>query len=103
MAISTKMNDFAQRSSWIRKMFEEGAKLKKEFGADKVFDFSLGNPDVPPPPQFSEILQKLATEEKPGIHGYMPNGGYPFVREAVAARISKDQGVIIFYEKIRKL
>lgn len=95
MAISTKMNDFAQRSSWIRKMFEEGAKLKKEFGAEKVFDFSLGNPDVPPPPQFSEILQKLATEEKPGIHGYMPNGGYPFVREAVAARISKDQGMTV--------
>ena len=95
MAISTKMNDFAQRSSWIRKMFEEGAKLKKEFGAENVFDFSLGNPDVPPPPQFSEILQKLATEEKPGIHGYMPNGGYPFVREAVAARISKDQGVTV--------
>ncbi|MCD6387809.1 MAG: pyridoxal phosphate-dependent aminotransferase [Desulfobulbaceae bacterium] len=100
MAISTKMNDFAQRSSWIRKMFEEGAKLKKEFGADKVFDFSLGNPDVPPPPQFSEILQKLATEEKPGIHGYMPNGGYPFVREAVAARISKDQGVTVIGDEL---
>ncbi len=95
MSISIKMNDFAQRSSWIRKMFEEGARLKKEFGAENVFDFSLGNPDLSPPPQFSETIRRLANDEKPGIHGYMPNGGYPFVREAVARQISQEQEITV--------
>ncbi len=100
MSISTKMNDFAQRSSWIRKMFEEGAKLKNEFGAENVFDFSLGNPDLSPPPQFAETIKRLAGDEKPGIHGYMPNGGYPFVREAVAGQISLEQEITVGADEI---
>jgi aspartate aminotransferase len=100
MAISTKMTDFASRSSWIRKMFEEGGKLKAEFGAENVFDFSLGNPDLPPPSAFAENLQKIVAEDGPGSHSYMPNGGYPFVREAVAAQISKEQEVTITGEEI---
>jgi len=95
MAISKKMNDFAQSSSWIRKMFEEGARLKAEFGAENVFDFSLGNPDLSPPPEFQRTLVDLAQKDIPGSHAYMPNGGYPFVREAVAKRISKEQGVTL--------
>ncbi|MFC1843733.1 pyridoxal phosphate-dependent aminotransferase [Thermodesulfobacteriota bacterium] len=95
MAISKKMNEFARTSSWIRKMFEEGARLKAEFGAENIFDFSLGNPDLSPPPEFQTTLVKLAKEDSPGSHAYMPNGGYPFVREAVAARISKEQGVTL--------
>ena len=95
MAISKKMNEFAQTSSWIRKMFEEGARLKAEFGAENVFDFSLGNPDLSPPPEFQKTLVELAQKDSPGSHAYMPNGGYPFVREAVAARISTEQGVTI--------
>jgi aspartate aminotransferase len=95
MAISQKMNNFAQSSSWIRKMFEEGARLKAEFGAENVFDFSLGNPDLSPPPEFQKTLVELAQKNSPGSHAYMPNGGYPFVREAVAARISTEQGVMI--------
>jgi aspartate aminotransferase len=95
MAISKKMNDFAQSSSWIRKMFEEGARLKAEFGAENVFDFSLGNPDLPPPPEFQKTLMALAQKDTPGSHAYMPNSGYPFVREAVAARISAEQGVTL--------
>jgi aspartate aminotransferase len=78
MAISKKMNEFAQTSSWIRKMFEEGARLKAEFGAENVFDFSLGNPDLSPPPEFQKTLVELA-----------------FVREAVAARISTEQDVTL--------
>ena len=58
MALSKKMLDFAERSSWIRKMFEEGAKMKAEFGAENIFDFSLGNPDVPPPPQFQKAMEE---------------------------------------------
>ncbi len=93
MSISDKMRAFAEKSSWIRKMFEEGAKMKAQFGAENVFDFSLGNPDVPPPPQFTEVLKELAADQSPGMHAYMPNGGYPWVREALAARISQEQGV----------
>jgi len=84
MGISTKMSEFAVRSSWIRKMFEEGAKLKAEFGADNVFDFSLGNPDLPPPAEFDTTLQRLVNEPASGCHAYMPNGGYPHVKEAVS-------------------
>ena len=58
MAISTKMQAFGEKSSWIRKMFEQGEKMKAEFGAENVFDFSLGNPDVPPPRQFDEVMQR---------------------------------------------
>jgi aspartate aminotransferase len=93
MAVSKKMNEFAKSASWIRKMFEEGARLKAEFGAENIFDFSLGNPDLPPPPEFQKTLLQLAEKDIPGSHAYMPNGGYPFVREAVAARISREQGV----------
>ena len=95
MSISQKMNEFAERSSWIRKMFEEGAKLKQEFGAENVFDFSLGNPDLPPPPKFDETLQRLAADTSPGLHCYMPNGGYLNVRQAVAGQISKEQGMTV--------
>ena len=91
--VAKKMQTFAESSSWIRKMFEEGAKMKAEFGADKVFDFSIGNPDVPPPAKFYAVLQELAKDATPGVHGYMPNPGYPFVREALAKRLGREQQV----------
>ena len=91
--VAKKMQAFAEQSSWIRKMFEEGARMKAEFGADKVFDFSIGNPDVPPPAKFYTVLRDLAASEQPGVHGYMPNAGYPFVREALARRLGAEQGV----------
>lgn len=95
MTVAKKMQMFSGKSSWIRKMFEEGARMKMEFGADNVFDFSLGNPDVSPPAKFTEVLQELVANDKPGAHAYMPNGGYPFVREALAARLSAEQNVEI--------
>jgi aspartate aminotransferase len=100
MSISQKMNEFAERSSWIRKMFEEGAMLKQKYGADNVFDFSLGNPDLPPPPQFDETIKRLASDCSPGIHSYMPNGGYLNVREAVASQISKEQEMKVTADEI---
>jgi aspartate aminotransferase len=87
------MSAFAEKSSWIRKMFEQGTRMKAEFGADNVFDFSLGNPDVPPPPEFEAVLRETVADTTPGVHGYMPNGGYPWVRDALAARMSAEQGV----------
>ncbi len=93
MAVSEKMKNFSEKSSWIRKMFEEGAKLKAEFGNKQVFDFSIGNPDVPPPSRFRQTMVEMAAKDTPGQHGYMPNGGYPWVREAIAARMSDEQEV----------
>ena len=95
MGIAKKMRTFAEKSSWIRKMFEEGARMKAEFGQDNVFDFSLGNPDVPPPPLFYSVIREVIDNETPGIHGYMPNQGFPFVREALAKKLSKEQMVPI--------
>ncbi len=76
-------------------MFEEGAKMKAQFGAENVFDFSLGNPDVPPPPEFRAVLQELAADQTPGVHAYMPNGGFPWVRDILAERLSAEQGVAV--------
>lgn len=100
MAISQKMITFAERSSWIRKMFEEGARLKAQFGADQVCDFSLGNPDLPPPAQYQEAVRKITAAETPGSHGYMANNGYPFVREAVAKQIGLEQDMAVSQDDI---
>jgi len=86
------------RSSWIRKMFEEGARLKAEHGADNVFDFSLGNPNLEPPEQFNQILEKVVQET--GWHGYMPQAGYPHVREKIAAFVKQDQGISVSADDI---
>ena len=95
MAIARKMQDFSQRASWIRRMFEEGARLKAQFGRDNVCDFSLGNPDLAPPSRFRETLITLAIDEEPGAHAYMANSGYHQVRKAVAAQVSAEQGVVL--------
>ncbi len=82
-----------ESSSWIRKMFEEGAALKAQFGADQVCDFTLGNPDVPAPPQVEEELIKIIREPRPMKYGYMPNAGFPETRAAVAGLLSEEQHV----------
>ena len=69
-------------------MFEDGLRLKQEFGKENVFDFSLGNPNVDPPQQFKELLIDDANDRTPGIHGYMPNAGYVDTRSAVADYLS---------------
>jgi aspartate aminotransferase len=94
MTIAKKVEEIMAGASFIRKMFEEGARLKAEHGPENVFDFSLGNPNLPPPPQFDEVLSKLMQDNQGGMmHGYMPQPGYPFVRDKVAAGVSKEQGV----------
>lgn len=95
MAVSEKMKLFAAKSSWIRKMFEEGARMKAAHGATNVCDFSLGNPDAPPPAQYNEVIQEIIKDTSPGVHSYMPNGGYPWVREAIAGRMSAEQQIAI--------
>ena len=79
-------------SSWIRKMFEKGLELKKEFGEEAVCDFSLGNPDVPPPSKTREELARLSEAAvKPLGLGYCPNAGIPAVRETMAGFLSRQQ------------
>jgi aspartate aminotransferase len=92
MTIAKKIETIIHRSSWIRKMFEEGARLKAQHGAENVFDFSLGNPNVPAPECFEKILSETACTCC-GEHGYMPNTGYPHVRQAVARYVTEEQGV----------
>lgn len=93
MSISHQMRTYIDRASWIRKMFEEGARLKKIHGADKVFDFSLGNPNVPPPPSVKEALRRVIEHGAESIHAYMPNAGLPQTREKLAAYLSREHGV----------
>ena len=79
-------------SSFIRKMFEKGIELKRKYGPDAVSDFSLGNPDVPPPTKTKEVLIGLADRAvTPCGVGYCPNAGIPEVREAMAKYLSKQQ------------
>ncbi|MDR2095707.1 MAG: pyridoxal phosphate-dependent aminotransferase [Treponema sp.] len=95
MPIAATIKDALGSQSMIRKMFEEGAMLKKQYGADHVFDFSLGNPDLEPPPAFHRVFLKFAEEDRKGSHGYMPNAGYSEVREALARKASGEQGVTL--------
>ena len=77
----------------IRKMFEEGLKLKKQYGEDNVFDFSLGNPDLDPPKEVLDTIERVASCHEKNFHGYMPNAGYTFARDAMAEKTSLEQGV----------
>ena len=92
--VSAEIGEALSKGSWIRRIFEQGAEMKKLHGADRVYDFSLGNPDLPPPPVVGECLAELAERaSEPFAFGYMPNAGYPHVREALARQISAEQGV----------
>ncbi len=93
MTIAKKIKASMGNSSMIRKMFEEGAVMKKKYGADKVYDFSLGNPNVEPPAAFKKELIKLAGEKIPMKHGYAPNAGFAETRLAIAEKINKTHGL----------
>ncbi|MGI6070128.1 MAG: pyridoxal phosphate-dependent aminotransferase [Blautia sp.] len=91
--ISEKMKPFVQNNSAIRAMFEEGNKLRAKYGADKVFDFSLGNPNVPAPECVKEAIIDLVTNEDPvALHGYMSNAGFEDVRAAIADSLNRRFG-----------
>jgi len=92
MLISKKMAAIASGDTVIRKMFEEGAQMKAELGAENVFDFSIGNPDVPPPQIFRETLTRVVAEDRPGIHNYQPNSGSLAARTKVAEYLTKELG-----------
>lgn len=93
MAISAKIQKIMEQGSWIRKMFEEGITLKQKFGDENVFDLSLGNPIMEPPPEFFVELRRIADSPEPGLHRYMPNAGYNETRAAVALQLSEETGL----------
>ncbi len=95
-----KLVDSLGKSSMIRAMFEEGERLKKLYGKDKVFDFSLGNPDVEPPIEVTESLRRYVTSDEPGLHKYMSNAGFADVRAKVAEYLQGKSGVALTPEHI---
>ncbi len=91
--ISEKMKGFVANSSAIRAMFEEGKKLAAKYGADHVYDFSLGNPNVPAPPEVKEAILDIVENEDPVlVHGYMNNSGYEDVRSTLAEHLNSRYG-----------
>src|SRR3970282_2042360 len=78
--VSEAMASSMEGSSLIRRMFEEGARLKAQFGAESVHDFSLGNPMLEPPARFKEAIFELLRSGRTGLHRYIPNAGLPEVR-----------------------
>lgn len=95
MSIASKIRQSLSGSSFIRRMFEEGDRLRKIHGDDKVYDFSIGNPDLEPPLAFRKALIEYAQNPIPGMHRYMSNAGYPAARKAVADHINAKSGTAL--------
>lgn len=91
--ISQKMEGLIKNSSVIRAMFEEGARRRKIYGDENVFDFSIGNPSVTPPEQVRQTITQILQEENPlTVHGYMNNSGYEDVRRTIAEHLNAQHG-----------
>ncbi len=92
--ISKKMEGFVKNSSAIRAMFEEGQKMAAVYGKENVYDFSLGNPNVPAPPAVNEsMISILRSDPAVMVHGYMNNAGYEDVRTAIAENLNERFGM----------
>ena len=98
--LSQKVTTNLSNASWIRAMFEEGEKLRKIHGKDKVYDFTLGNPDPEPPKEVKDALQNIVLESNPGMHAYMSNAGYQDVRQKIADNVSNETGLSLSSEHI---
>ena len=92
--VAQMMKESIEQGSLIRQMFDLGLKLKQKYGAENVLDFSLGNPDLPPPPVVQEAMADLAKNlNRPGSLGYMQNAGFAWALDALAVELSKEQNV----------
>ena len=91
--ISKKMKPYLESNSAIRKMFEEGLRLAEKYGPENVFDYSIGNPNVPAPEAVKDAIIDILNSENPvKIHGYMSNAGFPSTRLAIANNLNKRFG-----------
>ncbi len=94
MILSNKIRKLVMdQEGWTRKMFEAGIRMKKEYGVENVYDFSLGNPDIEPPAGLRARLIETLECATVGMHRYMPNNGYETVREEIAAYLSERSGL----------
>jgi len=93
MSLSDNVRSRMTEGSWVRRMFEQGISLKKRLGEENVFDLSLGNPVMEPPPEFEKELSRLVNSPAPGMHRYMENAGYLETRTAVAGQLSRETGI----------
>jgi aspartate aminotransferase len=93
MPVSDRVKKSMENGSWIRRMFEEGTVMKQKYGEENVFDLTLGNPVMEPPPEFHRELKKLVNNPVPGMHRYMENAGYAATRAAVARQLSIEAGM----------
>ena len=100
MPVAPHIKEVMASASFIRKMFEEGIQLKAQYGADNVYDFSIGNPDLEPPAKVKKMLAELAASKTAGLHGYMPNAGYQETRAAMAEKVSGEQGVTLDFSHV---
>ncbi len=90
--VSKKMAEYVENGSMIRRMFELGNQLKAKYGAERVCDFSLGNPDLAPPKSVQTAMLDLAGNlDRPASLGYMSNGGFPWALDKLAAWLSDQQ------------
>ncbi len=94
MIVSDKIKKLVMdQEGWTRKMFEAGIQMKRDFGVENVYDFSLGNPDIEPPLDLKQKLVESLSEPVEGMHRYMPNNGYENVREEIAAYLARRTGL----------
>ena len=91
--VSAAIRQSLDGASWIRRMFEEGARLKALHGDANVYDFSLGNPILDPPPALRATLIDLLSHPSPGMHRYIPNAGLPEARAFVAEHLARATGL----------
>jgi aspartate aminotransferase len=93
--LSKKVVNNLGSSSWIRAMFEEGERLRKIHGKDKVYDFSIGNPEMEPPFSVKENLKDIILKDEKGLHRYMSNAGYNDVKEKVCEYVNNGLEAIL--------
>ncbi len=93
MSIGKTIAEQMEHASWIRRMFEIGARMKRERGEENVFDFTLGNPDGEPPQEVISALRRVVDSNRPRSHAYMPNAGFSAVREVIARQLSGQTGL----------
>ncbi|MGA2983015.1 MAG: pyridoxal phosphate-dependent aminotransferase [Terriglobia bacterium] len=93
MSIGRVIAEQMEHASWIRRMFEIGARMKRERGEENVFDFTLGNPDGEPPEEVISALRRVIDRNAPRSHAYMPNAGFNPVREVIARQLSGQTGL----------
>lgn len=99
--IAKSMVDYVKGSSVIRAMFEEGKRLADKYGAENVYDYSLGNPSVEPPSQVRQaMIDIISNEDQNLVHGYMNNSGYEDVRETIAQSLNKKFGTSFTFKNI---